>query len=482
MLAATLLALLVAWTLNSKPRALLDPRWKLPADLVSRQEQLVELRLPPSVDRVDWLAPNLRMLSLAQTAVSSLRGLPPRLRELDISNSEVASLKGIPDTVVNLDLSWTPIEALEGLPLSLRSLSLAGRRIESLEGLPGSLRVLRLTQIRVSELRGLPALEVLTLTGANFESLEGLPTSLRSLALEGTMIRSLDELPEQLESLSLSNNYQLSAARRLPDSVSHLETDRFPLPPLGNLLNLKFLSLWRQGQTVALPTTLSELVLDLTADEAADDRGGLPELRDLPLSLRRLSLVNASADRIPERLPASLSTLNLPWFRGRRLPPLPALRKLSLRWSNVDTLAGLPSSLQELDLSASAVGTLRGLPANLRQLRFQWFPLEGAETIAVLEHLEDLDLSGSETLRRLGPLPRTLRQLNVSQTELQDLGRDPLPAGLEVLDISNTKISSLAALSSLDHLRSLTLHAGQVKSLDGMPTSVRSLSFVTRNR
>jgi Leucine-rich repeat (LRR) protein len=476
---AVVLVLSITLALTSRLRARLDPAWGLPADLASRQEQLTELRLPPTVDRVDWLAPNLRTLSLAQTEVSSLRGLPSRLRELDLSNSGIASLKGIPAPVVTLDLSWTRVEDLAGLPPNLRSLSLGGRRIQSLEGLPATLRELSLRETRVGELQGLPPLEVLTLTGTSFESLEGIPSSLRSLTLEGTLVRSLEGLPGELQSLSLANNSHLSALGRLPDSVSRLETDHLPLPPLENLYNLKRLSVRLLGREIRLPRTISKLTLDLTSDVGEDVRMPLPEFLDPPLSLHSLALLNAPAERVPA-LPASLKSLDLTWFRGRRLPHLPAsLRELSLRWSNVDSLVGLPSSLQQLDLSASGVRTLNGLPANLRSLRFQWFPLAAAAPLP--PRLERLDLSGSETLRKLSQLPSTLLQLDVSQTELEkleDLGT--LTPNLRRLDISNTRIRSLVGLSSLRRLESLTLHAGQVASLEGMPPSVRSLSFVAK--
>lgn len=471
------LALLVALSLILRPRAPLDPAWKLPSDLATRQEQLVELRLPPAVDRVDWLAPNLRTLSLSQTAVSSLRGLPPRLRQLDVSNTRVASLAGIPESVVILNLSWTQIEDLAGLPPKLQSLSLAGRGIQSLEGLPSTLRELSLRDTRVGELRGLPPLGELTLIGISFGSLEGIPSSLQSLTLERTLIRSLEGLPGELQSLALANNPQLFALGRLPDSLSRLETDRFPLPPLENLYNLKALSLRRQGREIRLPNTLSELVLDLASDEDEDVGRPLPELIEPPVSLRRLSLVNAPAERVPA-LPPSLRALDLSWFRGRRLPRVPeTLHELSLRWSNVDSLAGLRLPfLETLDLSASGVRSLQDLPPSLRSLRFQWFPL--AEAVPLPPRLERLDLSGSETLQRIGPLPPTLLLLDVSQSEVEDLGA--LPKGLQRLDISNTRIRSLSGLSALAHLESLTLHAGQVDSLEGMPRSVHSLTFVAK--
>jgi len=487
---AALIALMVAivaaarlWLGGLNP---LEPNGPVPPDLFERQEQLRELRLPSSIQRVDWLASNsnLKKLSLAQTEVSSLRGLPRSLVELDASNTRVANLEGIPASVRVLDLSWTQVADLKGAPKHLETLYLAGRRLRSVRDIPPAVSTLSLRESRIGDLRDLPPqLRNLTLTGPAVESVVGLPTSLQVLRIEGTLIRNLDGLPSGLESLVVLQNRQLTGpVSSLPLSLANLEMDVFSaLPLLQGIFNLRSLSLRMPDPQLGtpkspLPRFLSSLLLELSSEAESDP--ATPKIV-LPSSLRSLTLLYVPQGRIPD-LPEGLESLDLSWYEGRELTALPSsLRLLSLRWSNVESLDGLGESIISLDLSASAIRSIQRLPSRLRELHFQWSPL--IETGTFPSSLAVLDLAGSKNLSKIGSFPPALTGLNVSQTKVGDL--KSLPPSIQWLDISNTNIDSWDDLPEpklLPNLESLTLSVGQLKSLEKLPSSVRSLFFVDK--
>ena len=81
---------------------------------------------------------------------------------------------------------------------------------------------------------------------------------------------------------------------------------------------------------------------------------------------------------------------------------------------------------------------------------------------------------GCSKLDLIEGLPESVKVLDVSGTALSTLPK--LPSKLVTLDISNAKI--LGHLPELPpNLEELILHAGQIDTLEGLPTSVKKLRF-----
>jgi len=180
------------------------------------------------------------------------------------------------------------------------------------------------------------------------------------------------------------------------------------------------------------------------------------------LALRRLEIIN---DRLNE---------------ADELPKLPSsLKYLYIKDVPMADLAWLPPMVETLDATRTGI-PIKKLPASLRDLRYRFYPFENADfgTVADLhEDLHSLNLEGSTQLTSLEGLRSKLQSLDVSETSLSVLPL--LPSTLTELDISNTRITSIKTLKSLTpQLRKLTIHAGQLTSLAGLPESVTELRFV----
>src|SRR5215203_6193601 len=132
-----------------------SPPQGVPTELAEKQSQLVEMALPPSVDRLDWISSHIEVLNAADCSkVHSLRGLPKSLRELDVSHTAVQSLEFVPRDLRVLDIRETQIAHLAGLPSKLESLKVSGQQISRLGNLPPSLRDLHLSNTKLSDLTG----------------------------------------------------------------------------------------------------------------------------------------------------------------------------------------------------------------------------------------------------------------------------------------------------------------------------------------
>lgn len=196
------------------------------------------------------------------------------------------------------------------------------------------------------------------------------------------------------------------------------------------------------NQLDALPSWLSELPLERL------DLGGNPltTIPDVVFDLARLEQLRARATRI-RQLPAGLGALT----RLRLLSISGVLEDASaaaecvtlsvLSFSDTPHLSALPdlvglAALEQLWLEGSGVRTLPSLPQHLRELRAQLAMLESVAGLPA--SLQLLDLSGARSLRRL---PDEMGHL----TRLRELRLDDAPVASVPFDFD--RLSSLEKLS-----------------------------------
>ncbi len=412
------------------------------------------------------------MLIASETDIDSIEGLPATLDQLDVHRTRLRTLHGLPERIRTLDLRETRVTRLDHLPVSLRSLKFSGKQFTRLPELPDSLTYLEIGATGIQRISGLPlSLRTLSLAGGSIEILEDLPVTVQSLALNKTGIRRLPQLPAGLQSLELveNTNLQISA---LPRFLTRLRIVGGTVPAVKDSSFLSSLHLSQGFPPSALPDSISVLTLDACKSIPAWP----PHLRDLALT-NFGDLASARSGSQPLRqLPAGLEGLDL---SGSTVPLtlLPAsLRRLALSVPDLRPISRLLEHVEELDLTGSPLSSLAGLPATGQLRSLVVCDTRLARIDQLPESLERLEICGCPALTSIAKLPPRLVVLNVARTGLRTL--PALPPTLRGLDISNTRIDSLAALAGHEGLESLTLSAGEVTTLAGMPRSVRQLNFV----
>jgi Leucine-rich repeat (LRR) protein len=421
----------------------------LPEDLPRYAGQLEVLKIPKAVTRLDGLLSQRlkRLVARDATDLKRLPALPWSLRELDIRGTAIPEF-------------WS-------LPADLESFSVGGERIRTLAGLRRA-HLLELTLESVPNLTTLAdlpvSLQTLIVTGADrLTSVGVLPPRLKDLRLEKTQIRTLKGLPSTLRHMTLKGNAGMTV--EFPPFLESLAVD-WKDAPIERLAFLRELEAPSLARLRVLPSFLQSL-----QGPAFD-----PFLRDSAPSLSRLKLVSGTAADLPD-LPSSLEELH--WPAGAKLDKLPpGLKHLSIPYSPLLDLAALPEglALTDLDISGTQI-RVDTLPKTLQSLKFSFYSFGVVSGLPPALH--SLDVSESLRVETVDVASLPLVRLNVSKTSIAVMPK--LPASLEELDISNTMISSLGDLDDLKKLkklRSLTLHAGQLESLAGLPESVVELYFV----
>lgn len=370
------------------------------------------------VASLEGLPPGLRSLHLSLPIGSgSLAVFPRGLQKLVVANAEVANLEGLPSGLRSLDISSTCLTSLEGLPLGLESLRISDAPLTSLEGLPRGLQSLSLFHIPVTKLAGLPP-------------------GLQSLDLSDTQIDKLEGLPHGLQRLGLYENRYLNSLEGLPRGLRFLSLDCYP-------------SITRLP---ALPRGLQSLDLHSCTY--------ITSLENLPPGLQSLSIEKSGITKL-ENLPAGLQSLRLPWMGNiadlAGLPP--GLKNLELSFNiDVKSLPPLPPALQSLDLCGTGIDSIPELPLGLRTLELCGVGLE---------------------LHDLAGLPSGLQSLNLSEAKIDTKNLGVLPSGLRSLDLRVWKTSGIYSLKGLPlQLEKLVLCRRQVRTLKGLPASVKILQFV----
>jgi hypothetical protein len=426
--------------------------WRLPADLAEKQTQLSELTLPPAVDRADWISDRVTTLNAAGTQIADLRGLPRTLKQLDIRDAaRLNSLAGLPPHLEVLKASGKSLDEISTLPPSLIAVELQDSSIENLQDFPETVRSI-------------------LLSGSGVEYLPRLPRNLQSLILKNTKIRSLKGLPDNLRTLVLVSNSDLHFEEGdIPLRLTYLVVDDQKDAP--NWIGVRYLcalSDRREQPEGPWPDSLSSLTLRAT---------NLHRLPSIPSSVRVLGLLDGSGGDLLSALPPELEELDLTGFRVPESVTLPGtLRAIELGGSTVNRLPALPSSLEKLDLSNTSVTDLKMLPKTLKTLLFRGATQARLMEVETLPVLEQLDLAGS-SVGEIKSLSPTLIWLSVRGTRVRDLPVATL-SNLMDLDISGTPIGCEILGQLPRKLRSLTISAGQLSSLENLPKSVQALHFI----
>lgn len=447
--------------------------WGLPADLPDHLGQLELIRLPESVDRLDWLPKDgrLRILLAAKTKVRNLRGLPSTVSTLDLSYTRVTDLGDLPESLVFLDITNTGVTDLSKIPDTLTSLAVGGTQIKSLQGLPSSLKSLTVTGADLQTLKGLPNnLESLKLEGLRLTQVNRLPSSLISLRLSAMPLKELRALPESLQSLEvlISTDNQISL-ENLPPLLSHLTIDSNYVPDIAPLLYLKNIDLMRVRE---IPGDLPE-AKGLRTLRLNDMPGGLlgELIQKIPPDLQELGVLNGGT--LDLKLLPQVATLDITNCKNPDLRELPgSVKTLNASWCELTSLRGVPDSLLILNISnTTKLAALDVVPSGLQVLTASGSKLTRLPVLPA--SLRVLDLTASSNISQLDSLPAQLEWLSVSQTGVDRL--PPLPDTLQYLDISNSRISSIAKWPG--KLEVLILSPGQLKTLSKLPKSVRALEF-----
>jgi len=427
--------------------------WGLPLDLAEKQEQLTEITLPASVNRLDWLSTRIIKVNAENTQIETLTGLPPSVRELDIRGA-------------------IKLRDLNGLPSSLKVLKISGENLEKLDFLPTSLTELHLQDATLRDLTGLPAgLKTVVLSGPGIHDLNGLPEGLQALTLHGTHVKTLKGLPDSLQRLVLVANLDLEIKTEdFPPRLTYLVVDDELVSKECEWRRLRYLCCLSDRSEYprqAWPEFLSALILRAT---------NLTEAPKIPETIRNLGLIHYGiSDSV--HFPAGLESLDLTDCRCPEVAGLPeGLKSLKLNDSSIRSLPRLPLTLEALDISNTEVTDLAGLPRGLKSLVFRGATRRRLEEVEKLPNLERLDIAWS-SVEDLGKLPPRLRYLNVRGTKIKKITANEA-VDLKELDISSTQLDWKFISQLPKNLEVLTLSQKQIDRLTDLPTSVRALHFV----
>jgi len=254
--------------------------------------------------------------------------------------------------------------------------------------------------------------------------LKNLPKNLETLELIGcgNLTTLPDELPKSLKKLRIRSCESLETLpEKLPESFEELEIGSF-------CQNLK-----------TLPKILPESLKTLSITSCHK----IKTLPELPENLEKLELVGCVNIELPKNLPNELKELILPASGSSASLPdkLPeGLKKLDLSGSFVQTLPVLPKSLKELYLrNCNSLTMLPIIPNNLKILDLS--KLGGLGELPNLPNsLEELNLHDSTNLKRLpSELPWHLKKLNLSRCRSLEQLPITFPADLENLDLGECK-------------------------------------------
>ena len=411
------------------------------------------------------------------------------------------------------------------LPESKRDI-LSGRRPDTLLELNDIIYLQKIDTIKVSvaeadnRLRQFHMLKTVDISGKN-EFTDAQPLSqlsmLEEINLSNTKIHNLIPL-RNLNKLRVLNISGTRVADLTPlqysGNLKDLNCDNTPIINIETIANFRMLEKFSARQTkisnlMALQEIKTLTVLHLSGTDITD----LSPLAALE-SLRVLDISNTAIDQIQTLSGLSnLQQLNLNDTQVTSIEELSQLKSLNLvQFSN--TAVGDLSPLQELpDLkriycdnsSVSAVmasAFMRSNPKVLvifdseellswwERLPIYWRALfleqtsisskPGTEELHQLINTPRLDLSGNRYLLEMQAINRmiNLKELSISNTEINDLTPLIGLSNLRKLDISNTRIENLTALSGLFQLQELDIRNTAVKSLSELKT-INSLQLIT---
>jgi hypothetical protein len=441
--------------------------------LVYSNPGLEELFIPKSVITTDSLRSilglrNLRILDLSFNSTLEFSDqdgfliFPQTLLQLNLrgcSRFGNENLNGLPSTLKSLNLD-NCVALKRGfaadLPLSLQELSLREAPLEDgdVQFIPGDVETLDVSLTYISEegLTNLPPklvnlnLTRTDLTGVKFQFL---PKTLKSINLtDCVQVKVLDQLPTDLEELVLDSTLTDEMALSLPRSLQRLKIQGFNDLSAQGIFNL--------------PRTLIKLVLknkELNKESVANLPPGLLEfellgarleegsVQFLPKNLLYLYIPKSNlTDTEVNQLPRTIKVLDLSATQISDaafcdLPPF----LVSLRLDRCAFIIGksfrmLPLTLRRLSIAncdGIHLNHLAQLPNSLQVLNIQGnFKLNSQTQIKLPDSLKLLNLSGWKIGDRFKFLPKDLKTLDLSYTEITNSLVEKLPKGLTSLRLA----------------------------------------------
>jgi hypothetical protein len=306
----------------------------------------------------------------------------------------------------------------------------------------------------------------LTLEG-RFDSPLRLPRSLESLTVsvyDGAALPDLGHLPSSLRTIAVSlHRLEVLSpeSSRTPDVPGAAPWVYSKLGRTDSLTIGELDSSATSANLSGLPASVKKLALNLWSQAV--------EQPSLPATIQSVALV-LPADR-PElfgRLPSNVTFLLLAFrdqsYLDAALARVPAVRSLALFGPFAGLNLRLPPSVDWLYL------TLDSLSAETCSRLFQSLP-------PPVRHLK-LQVVTPRSITALSDLPRSIQFLALEWNAefMSDL--PALSPRVDSVDITRTKITSLKGARA--PLSELILRPSQMKSLDGLPDSVKILQFRSR--
>lgn len=317
--------------------------------------------------------------------------------------------------------------------------------------------------------------EVLDLGGTNVSDLTplvGTRVKYLSLSKKVSDIAPLAQLKDlkrlNIGWASITNIEPLTACSELAELNLTTHSD-FDPAPLGALPNLRHLTVAPRDRAhfPAMPG-LEHFYVNGNIDNKAQVDLGF--LADSP----RLGFLAANSVRcfnLPKTCPKLYAAFLAVSSRAdlETVLAYPSLKHLTLCNSRINSLSGIPISapISSIDLSDTQIADISCLTAlpYLYRITIRGTPIEDIVSLSYMEGLEDLDASHSKVSSLKGWNPDTrISRLRLSHTEVSDL-RPLFGSNVYELHVSHTPVSNIDGFSRMRSLSRLDISSTQVSEI-----------------
>ncbi len=245
------------------------------------------------LSNVSSLPPNLQVLTITNSLLTSLPSLPNSLHELHCNNNQLTSLPSLPSNLIQLDCDNNQLAQLPALPNSLMGINTNSNLLSTLPTLPSSIVSIFANNNQLNSLPPLPAnINVLDLSFNLLSTLPITPNSLEILFINDNLFTQMPIISNTVKELYISNN-NIANLPNLPDSITIFVCS-------GNLL----------GSLPTLPTKLTEIdcsnnflthlpVLPINLQWLICDSNQLIDIPPLPDNITSFSCVNNNLYCLP---------------------------------------------------------------------------------------------------------------------------------------------------------------------------------------
>lgn len=425
------------------------------------------------------------------------------LAQLDISHAGLTALPLLPDQITNADFSHNAVQLLAGLAqTSFRTLNLAHNQIDTIWDLPRAVEALNLANNNLSQAHDL----VGQLAAMPFFYTEPMTFDLRNNQLPPETCTLLAQFSDRGISVELSPQQDgETPVCEAPEPVAFddpilranlaradlRDAEGFPIVfedaanvPLKQALRVVSFKLGPEpagepGITdltlLAHFPSLETVVINGHPLRDAEDLDALTNLRHLDLSFNDISFFGPLPDGLRylkvrhnriatlPTLPAALDELDAQSNRLVQLPTLPdGLRVLRVSGNRLTSLPALPNSMRAIYCHSNNLRVLPNLPAGMDILYAQHNQLGTVPSLPDTLRTVALDDNGLTALPE--QLPSQLLRFCIADNDIAQL--PPLPSGLRELDASNTGLEDATSLAAVIALKRVDLSGNRLRDLD----------------